>query len=245
MLDIGSFRTRDCHGITRRAFVRAAAGVPAGLGLSSWLAGASERESGASPKARSVMMIWLWGGPSQLDTFDPKPDAPSEYRGPFSTIATQTSGVRFSEAFPRLASRSGRLAIVRSTVFSTEHGLAPLTGEEKKASTQPNFGSILARHRGGGTLPPFISLVPPKGPGHSAYLLTQKGLGGGRLGGTHDPFLVSCSAAGQAKLPGLKRLKELSLQRLADRRTLRKDLDRIKREVDQDFEKWDHQTETA
>ena len=244
MLDIGSFRTRDGHAMTRRAFVRTAAGVPAALGLSALSATAAETKPG-TPRAKSVMMVWLWGGPSQLDTFDPKPDAPSIYRGPFATIATRNPGVRFSEPFPRLAARSDQFSVIRSTVFSTEHGLAPLTGEEKKATTEPNFGSIVAKHHPDNSLPPFISLVPPKGPDHTAHLLKQKGRGGGSMGSGHDPFLVSCSAEGETRLTALKLLDGLSPQRLADRQALRTKLDRIKRQFDDRLIQWDHQSETA
>jgi hypothetical protein len=62
-------------------------------------------------KAKSILLIWLGGGPSHLDLFDPKPNAPAEYRGPFSTIATQTPGVRFTELLPRLAARSNKFAV--------------------------------------------------------------------------------------------------------------------------------------
>ena len=57
-------------------------------------------------KAKSILLIWLGGGPSHLDLFDPKPKAPAEYRGPFATIATRTPGVRYTELLPRLAARS-------------------------------------------------------------------------------------------------------------------------------------------
>src|SRR5436309_297360 len=107
MLEIGSFRARLCQGMGRRAFLRAGALAPLALHLPGLAAG-------PAPRARSVLLVWLWGAPSHLDTCDPKPNAPAEYRGPFATIPTRTPGVRFSELLPRLAARSDRFALVRS-----------------------------------------------------------------------------------------------------------------------------------
>lgn len=240
MIEVGSFLTRSCAARTRRAFLRTAASLPMAWGLPFT---APVRASAA--KAKSVMVVWLWGGPSQLDTFDPKPKAPSEYRGPFAAIATRSPGVQFSEPFPRLADRSQLFSVVRSTVFSGNHGLGPLTGSVT-ATGQPNFGSAVAKLRGTGqVLPPFISIVPPKGPGHGAFLLTQPGRGGGDLGAAYDPFMASCNADGSAELRGLKLLDGLPLGRLDDRRLLRAQFDEVKHVADRDYEQWNDQTRNA
>src|SRR3954447_16013323 len=113
MLAMGSFRARDCQGVSRRAFVRAAVAAPFAWGL----AGSPDsRSSEHAPKARSVLLLWLGGGPSHLDLFDPKPKAPVEYRGPFATIATRLPGVRFTELLPKLAARSNRFSLVRTNI---------------------------------------------------------------------------------------------------------------------------------
>lgn len=240
MNEIGSFQTRNCRGISRRAFVQTAASLPAAWGLL-----ANSVEAAETAKAKSVLMVWLWGGPSQLDTFDPKPKAPSEYRGPFAPIATRTPGVQFSEPFPRLAARNQDFSVIRSTVFSGNHGLGPLTGAIT-ATGQPNFGAIVAKHRGGEPeLPQFISIVPPKGPSHGAFLLTQQGRGGGELGGGYDPFMASCSAEGETALRGLKLIDGLSLNRLEDRQLLRSQLDRHKRMAEIAYDQWDDQLKNA
>lgn len=241
MIEIGGFRTRTCRGKDRRAFVRMAASLPVAWGL----AGVDVAGAASNAQAKSVMVIWLWGGPSQLDTFDPKPKAPSEYRGPFSAISTRSPGVQFSEPFPRLADRSQHLAVIRSTVFSGNHGLGPLTGSIVPMG-QPNFGSILAKHRGSDReLPGFVSIVPPRGPSHGAFLLTQNGRGGGNLGASYDPFMASCSADGNTELRGLKLIDGLSLTRLEDRRLLRGELDNLKRRADGDYVQWNEQFEGA
>jgi uncharacterized protein (DUF1501 family) len=97
MLDIGSFGSRCCNGMNRRTFVRAASSLPFVAGLPKALSAAANARHG---RAKSVMMVWLWGGPSHIDTFDPKPHAPSGIRGPFKTIATRTTGAHFTELLP-------------------------------------------------------------------------------------------------------------------------------------------------
>src|SRR5262249_52099358 len=145
-------------GVSRRAFLTAAASAPLAFGL-------GERSSAVpnQTKAKSVIVLWLWGAPSHIDTFDPKPNAPSEIRGPFGTIPTKTTGVRFTELFPKPAARSDQFALIRSMVnFDGDHlkaGSIGLTGMlEGKDAEVPNFGSIVARHRGAKDLPSFMAL---------------------------------------------------------------------------------------
>src|SRR5262249_40373051 len=121
--------------------------------------------------ARSVVMLWLWGGPSQLDTWDPKPAAPAEFRGPFSAIPTRITGVRVCELFPQIAKIADRFAILRSLhTASNDHGVAGtigLTGSSSGAvdlggkgtagGVRPATGAVVARVRSGqGRLPPFL-----------------------------------------------------------------------------------------
>ncbi len=109
---------------------------------------------------RSLILFWMWGGPSQLETFDPKPDAPADVRGPFGTIETRIPGARFSDIFPKLAGIADRLAVVRSlhhTMASHNDGsIEVLTGKTPEApdptstaiSKHPDLGMILSRARG-------------------------------------------------------------------------------------------------
>src|SRR5262249_44225555 len=149
------------------------------------------------------LLIWLGGGPSHLDMFDPKPNAPAEYRGPFATTATRTPGVRFTELLPKLAARSQRFSLIRTNVnFDGNHrpaGSIALTGAPTGAQGYPpNYGSILARQRGAGALPSFISLARgPIGDGDGPVL----GYGGGSWGKVYDPFMLSCSEQGHVDIP--------------------------------------------
>jgi hypothetical protein len=248
MLNVGSFPTRDCQGMSRRTFVRAAFAAPFTLGVSQVL---GNRASAEAPRARSVLLVWLGGGPSHLDLFDPKPRAPMDYRGPFQTIATRTPGVRFTELLPRLAARSDRFSLIRTNVnFNGGHrpagsialtgGIASDGGEDaggKPGRYPPNFGSILARHRGAGKLPSFVSLARgPIGDGVGPIF----GHGGGTWGKTYDPFMVSCTDEGRVDIPELTLFDGLTPARLNERQAVLKELDRLRRAGDRGpFKNWD------
>jgi len=224
LLDIGAFRSQDCQGISRRAFVTA--------GLAGWTAALPA--AAAPPRARSVLVVWLGGGPSHLDLFDPKPEAEAEFRGPFSTIPTRTPGVRFTELLPRLAARSRRFSLIRSNVnFEGGHreaGSLAMTGVSAAAKEYPpSFGAILARHRAEGSLPSFLSLA--RGPIGDGVGPVQ-GQGGNLWGKGYDPFLLSCTEAGQAEIPDLRVLEGLHPLRLAQRGTLSRQLDRASRTLE-------------
>jgi uncharacterized protein (DUF1501 family) len=235
MFEIGGFRSRLCQGVSRRAFLKAGAAAPFALSLPR-LAAQDRR------KASSVIVLWLWGAPSHLDTFDPKPNAPAEYRGPFGTIATKTPGVRFTELFPKTAARSDRFALIRShKTFEGGHleaGTLGLTGvAEASNGLQPNFGSVVARHRGAQDLPNFIAI----GRGSPRDVVgVMRGYGGGTWGRTYDPFQIGCAEDGSTDMPALKLIDGLSPAHLDDRRKLLAELDGVRSMSDAPaFEKWD------
>ncbi|HUR54159.1 MAG TPA: DUF1501 domain-containing protein, partial [Gemmataceae bacterium] len=127
MLLVGRQTQRTCSTPHRRSFLQVGASSVLGLSLADLL---RAKQSGHNPgSAKAVIMLWLWGGPSQLDTFDPKPHAPLEYRGPFATIPTKIPGVRFTELFPQLAKQTDKLAVIRTlTTASNDHGIAGTIG---------------------------------------------------------------------------------------------------------------------
>src|SRR5581483_7516343 len=202
MLDVGSFRTHVCQGLSRRSFLRAGATLPFGWGL----ANLGNRSLAAeAARVKSVIFVWLWGAPSHLDTFDPKPNAPAAYRGPFSTISTRTPGVRFTELLPLLAARSDRFSLIRSNKTSRDGhpdaGTVGLTGApDSPGPVWPSFGSIVGRHRGYGDMPPFVAI----GNGIPRDVVKEvEGYGGGQWGRGYDPFLVKCSDRGEVDVPSL------------------------------------------
>ena len=160
MLLVGRQTQRTCQTLARRAFLQVGASSVLGLSLADLLAvRAADRTSGHNPgSAKAVILLWLWGGPSQLDTFDPKPHAPLEYRGPFATIPTKIPGVRFCELFSQLAGLSHHLAVIRTlTSQSNDHGIAGtigltgsaaggtgLDGKPLQGLARPALGSVVA-----------------------------------------------------------------------------------------------------
>lgn len=136
MLLIGRQTQRTCQTLNRRAFLQVGASSVLGLSLADAL------QAGHTPgSARAVILLWLWGGPSHLDTFDPKPHAPLEYRGPFGTIPTKLPGVRFCELFPQLAGVSDKLTLIRSLhTQSNDHGVAGTIGLTGSAAGGVDLG---------------------------------------------------------------------------------------------------------
>jgi hypothetical protein len=248
MIDFGSFKARDCGGSTRRSFLRTAATVPlamsAGIPTPEAIADAKSRA-----KAKSVILLWLWGGPSHIDLVDPKPDASMDYRGPFGTINTQTTGMRFTELLPRMAARSDKFSVIRSMVNSNNGhpgaGTVGVTGfEESPGPVQPNFGAIVSKHRGQtGSLPPFFYV----GKGIPRDLPRRiEGYGGGTLGKAFDPFLVSASDRGEVSIPTLKMMPNMSPGRISDRRQLLTQLDEERYRLDAaKVEEWGHKYQSA
>jgi hypothetical protein len=190
-----------------------------------------------------VIFLWLWGGPSQLDTWDPKPNAPLDYRGPFSVIPTSVTGIRVSELFPKVARIMERLAIVRSLhTLSNDHGVAgtvgltgsnagavDLGGKGQAGAAWPTTGSIVARARGSHSkLPPFLVVGGKLHQGKKAIA----GEGGGTLGALYDPFRLQHDAVHGTRIPALQLAPELTPERLQDRKLLMATLDDATRKVE-------------
>src|SRR3954453_19339567 len=117
MFTIWGRKQRFCDGITRRGFLQIGA-FGAGLSLAGML---RAREASGTSSNKAAIMIYLPGGPSHLDTYDLKPDAPKEYRGEFNPIATNVPGIRICEHLPLQARMFDKLAVIRSIVSVDEH----------------------------------------------------------------------------------------------------------------------------
>jgi hypothetical protein len=193
--------------------------------------------------ARSVIFLWLWGGPSQLDTWDPKPGAPLEYRGPYSAIATRQNGIRICELFPKMAQVLDRCAIIRSMhCTSNDHGVAgtigltgssagavDLGGKMQGGGARPTVGAVVAKAKGfRGTLPPFMVVGGRLHQGKKAII----GEGGGPLGGLYDPFRLEYDPASGTKVPALQLPPGLTPERLGDRRELVQAFDQLQQHAD-------------
>lgn len=157
---------RRCDGVTRRDFVRVGGLTAMGLGLTDLmrLRAAAVAKELATGKARSCILIWLDGGPSHLETFDLKPDAPAEVRGPFQPISTAVPGTQICELLPRTAEVLDRIAILRSMTSPLgEHNFGAhylLSGyKPSPVIDYPSFGSVVAHlHNEQGILPSNIAV---------------------------------------------------------------------------------------
>src|SRR6185436_6951052 len=189
--------TRNCAGFTRRDFIQLGLGGTLGLGFCDLFrlrAGAASPPK-ASGKNVNCILLWLDGGPSHYETFDPKPDAPSPIRGDFKAIATAVPGVQFSECVPKLAGVADKLTIVRSICHKDpNHGGGNhymMTGMPTptpvacgaSATFHPSFGSMVSYERGlRNGLPPYVALPQVSRSGGPSF-----------LGGQHAPFVVDGS----------------------------------------------------
>lgn len=216
---------------SRRWFLQSGFAGLAGLSVPELLRLRAQQPE-ASRRQTAVILIWLSGGPSQLDTWDPKPDAPAEIRGPFRSIVTKVPGVRVSEYFPLQARIADRLALVRSVDChsSTDHYPAPMQagnplaqrrGISERIGTHPSMGSVAARFRGpnNASLPAFIGLADPP-------LWFADVLGAGPLGGAHEP-VRGHEMADRLTLP-----RGVNITRAENRAELSRQFDCLRRELD-------------
>ena len=229
----------------RRAFLRVGGGLAlAGL-LAPLLVRPARAQAGAVPGrtgARSCIFVFLLGGPPHLDTFDLKPDAPAEIRGPFRPIATSVPGVRVCELLPRLARLAHRYALVRS-VSHNNHNHTPmiyytLTGRPVEQPEQdndvrpplrtdfPHVGAVLAHYKGSPSgLPGYVAIpeVAVRSSLQGEFKRTRsllRGGGAGFLGPLVDPLAVNGEPGSPDAVPALACPPEVSADRLERRAAL-------------------------
>ncbi len=230
--------SRLCDGLTRRELLRVGGLSLLGLSLPEVLRAREDAPLGALPtdktfgRAKSVIFLYLCGGPPQHETFDPKPDAPVEIRGDYGAIQTKVAGIRFSRHMKQLAAISDKLAVVRSIRHNQgNHGAGNhymMTGAPPRipvacgafVSFHPSLGSIVARERGTDEqIPPYISM--PR--------MSRSG-GPNFLGAKYAPFII-------ADNPNSKnfRVRDVALprgltgERFLSRKQLRVQVDRMVR----------------
>lgn len=190
MFDVGFGPSRDCEGTNRREFIRIGSLGLAGLTLPTLLqANAATAKKKEPIDNLSVIFMWMQGGPSHIDTFDPKPNAPSDIRGEFGVIPTNIPGVQISEHLPMMAKNLDKYSIIRSGYsYNGSHGVADaymLTGWRFNPSiVYPTYGAVMSRELGyRNGMPPYVQL------GNS---IDQRFGGGlpGYAGSEHNPFII-------------------------------------------------------
>jgi uncharacterized protein (DUF1501 family) len=220
--------SRDCDGTSRRDFLQAGVLGASGLTLGQLMAArAQAKEQGLATKDTSVVWLWLSGGATHIETFDPKMTAPSEYRSTTGEVATTVPGITLGGNFPKLAQQFDKLAVVRSFAHTNSgHGGGThfvMTGYDNRSidngglPTRPSMGSILSKVRGANHertgMPTYVRLssIGTDGPAF--------------LGPAFAPFDPNGQARKNMTL-------DASLERIDDRRALLENLDRFRREAD-------------
>ncbi|MBT3596331.1 MAG: DUF1501 domain-containing protein [Verrucomicrobia bacterium] len=225
--------TINCEGITRRDFLQIGLGGTMGLGLCDLLRlQANTQGKNQKGSKTKCILVWLDGGPSHYETFDPKPDAPSGIRGEFKSIPTSVPGIHFSEVVPNLAKVMDKSTIIRSICHKDpNHGGGNhymMTGAPTPVPVacgafvtfHPSYGSMISYERGiRGGLPAYMSL--PR--------MSRSG-GPNFLGGQHAPFVIGGDPNGESfRVRDVVLPKSISESRAKNRRELREQLDRLKR----------------
>ncbi|MEX2286872.1 MAG: DUF1501 domain-containing protein [Planctomycetaceae bacterium] len=241
MLTIPGRESRFCDGISRRSWLKIGGLALGGLALPDILRAESATATPTRGRAKGIIMVLLPGGPSHLDMYDLKPDAPAEIRGEFQPIATNVPGVDICELLPRLAARADKLTLIRSLVgFRNDHNThwcstgweshPPMPSSEVVAGYPPgdwpSMGSVLSRQFGARVpgVPPAIDLTPVDP--DARFILRTPPTQPGYLGAAHAGFEVQRVDRRNIVLRGV------SLSRLADRRALLSSFDGFRRQAD-------------
>lgn len=226
---------------TRRVALKAGFLGLTGLALPDLLRARARQGSAANDKA--VILLWLDGGPSQLETFDPKPDAPAEFRGPFGVCKTATPGVQVSALMPQVAKRIGKVSLVRSLHHDTGDHFAAAhwmtTGRfgsttANQAQKFPSVGSYVSKLKGANSphLPAYVGL-----PSAETVYLYPGYMGAAYLGGAHNPFDADrerkyLSALDARRVRSPKWLAALGTGADGGRVSLLKQFDTVRRDID-------------
>ncbi|MGE0610255.1 MAG: DUF1501 domain-containing protein [Pirellulales bacterium] len=238
-------RSSNCQGTTRRTALKAGFLGLAGLSLADLLR--LQAQGSATKKNNAVILLWLDGGPSQLETYDPKPEAPVEYRGPWDAISTNVPGMQISEILPGHAKHADKMVFVRSLHHDTGDHFAGahwmLTGKFGSTTFNlpqkfPSVGSYVSRVRGANQpgVPAYVGLPSAQ----SVYLFPGY-QGSAYLGAQYNPFDVDTENKYLSAVDTRPVLRPRCLQnftglegnRTAERTELLSSLDGIRREVDQ------------
>ncbi|MEC9094996.1 MAG: DUF1501 domain-containing protein, partial [Planctomycetota bacterium] len=216
------------HVGSRRWFLKAGSAAMATLPLATLQQ--VQAQTAESKSKKSVILFWLSGGPSQIDLWDPKPDAPVEIRSPFSTISTAVPGIQFTEHLPKQAAIADKLAVLRAvdcsasnhTPITMQAGnpLARRTNDGKDGAGYPSMGSVVSKFRGSNdsAMPAFIGL---------AKTWVSDVYGAGHMGSQHEP-VKGLELADKFKLPA-----GINVQRLQNRAALRQQINGARKQLEE------------
>ncbi len=231
---------RYCDGVSRRSFLQLGVAGMASVGLAGILRARAASADSAGVKDTSVILIWLDGGPSHMDLYDMKPQAPAEYRGIWKPIRTNVPGLEVTELFPKQARVADKFSIVRSLHHGTgdhftgaHHMITGRPGRVSGAKTEgenPSIGSVTARLRGAKRhgMPAYVAL-----PTAASIGLSPGYFGSTYLGSSYNPFELHAdpNSAGY-QVPNLRLAGGLTVDSLDDRRQLAGHFDLVLRTAD-------------
>ena len=232
MLDVqGDGVTLSRGGMSRRTFVRVGAVGIAGLTLADWLKAQASGAMSKQPKAKSVIQLWMAGGPSHMDTFDPKPDAGADYCGPYhNPIQTNVPGIKVCETLPMLAKQADKYSIIRSITHG-DNGHETATYLMQTCTmpgelSYPSLGAIVAYKKyeaGYRGLPPYMCISSPLG------RFTESGF----LGTDYRVFATGGDPnSNTVRVEGLVAPSGVTEDRLQQRRTLLQSVDGLAKDLE-------------
>jgi uncharacterized protein (DUF1501 family) len=218
MLSFFGSMQRFCDGVSRRDFLKVGALTVGGLTLADLLRLRAHAARAAS-SGKAIIMVYLNGGPSHMDMYDLKPDAPVEYRGEFRPIRTNVPGMDLCELMPLQAQIADKFAIIRNMRFQQQGHTSPELYTGFLNSNRPSIGSVISKLRRDrgivDAMPPFVAL------GDANHVPRP-----GFLGKAHEPYVPGPQAGSLGLVAGM------TLDRLADRRALLQSFDGIRRDFD-------------
>ena len=223
MLSFHGPRHPLCDGLSRREFLRVGGLGIGGLTLADILRLRASAAAAGQPMPRSgkaIIMVYLNGGPSHMDMYDLKPDAPVEYRGEFRPIRTNVPGMDICELMPLQARIADKFAIIRNMRFQQMGHTSPELYTGFLNSNRPSIGSVVGKlRRDAGvidSMPPYIALGDANHVGHPGF-----------LGKAHEPYVPE-----NTRVDTLSLCREVSPGRLADRRSLMQSFDGMRTDLD-------------
>jgi uncharacterized protein (DUF1501 family) len=220
MLTFLGSKQRLCDGLSRREFLRVGALGVGGLTLADLLRLQARGETRSGSKGKAIIMIYLNGGPSHVDLYDMKPDAPVEYRGEFNRIKTNVPGMDICELLPLQAKIADRFAIIRNMKFEQQGHTAPELYTGFLKGNRPSIGSVVSKLRQEDGV---VSPLPPY-----VYLGDANHVGGpGFLGKAHEAYQPGSKGAAN-----LGRSPDVTLEQVGDRKNLLRAFDSLRRDLD-------------
>ena len=217
MLNILGANSRLCDGYSRRDLLKVGALSIGGLMLPDLLRARAQSPHGTTGKA--IIMVYLNGGPSHMDMYDLKPNAPVEYRGEFAPIQTNVPGMQICELMPLQARIADKFAIIRNMRFQQQGHTSPELYTGFLGGNRPSIGSVVSKlRRDAGmidAMPPYVALGDANHVGSPGF-----------LGKAHEPYVPGVRPGNLGLLPAI------TADRLADRRTLLHSFDNVRRDID-------------